>query len=63
MGTSATQSELAADLEGIIKGLRDLRGASVVTDGVASALKGAEICLSDALSRLQAGEVVDEAEQ
>lgn len=63
MGPSATQSDLDTGLAGVIDGLRELRRTNGVTQGVASAMEGAEICLSEALARVRSGEVVDKGEQ
>jgi hypothetical protein len=59
MGPPATQRGVTADLRDIIDSVKNLRGDSETTDSVAAALEGAEICLTAALARAVAGEVVN----
>jgi hypothetical protein len=63
MGTAATQSDVAAGVEGVLEALRGLRQTAGLTHGVDVALEGAEVCLVQALARAPASEVVDEAKQ
>jgi hypothetical protein len=63
MGTAATDSDVAAGVEGVLGSVKALRRECEVTHGVDVALEGAEICLMEALARVPSGEVVNEAEQ